>query len=154
MTPIKRTPEQRRAILKDCVESPLSGREYAACHNIGYSTLTRWASKEGVSLAKGVKGVKNRSFLSKKNKKTPLDDLPLTNEFPFVEVTGCVVKRLPDDRSASSGNSPDSVHIERQNPSPFLGMEICLPNGVNLKIAHIPAHEFWRQAAGFVRTLS
>lgn len=48
----KSTKEQRIALLQECMASGLKPREYAALKDIGYSTLTRWASQLGVSLSK------------------------------------------------------------------------------------------------------
>ena len=51
--------EEQIALLKDCIASNLSVREYAVFRNIGYSTMTGWASQQGISLAK-----EKKKFLS------------------------------------------------------------------------------------------
>lgn len=163
----KLTREQRAAILQDCIASSLSIREYAAHRNIGYSTLTKWASRAGISLSNEKKKhlresppvlppVENQASAARKDKDAG-------NFFPFIEVTNDTA-----DMGRFSG-PPVSGCQDHGNPTPYgnvqpsphpkglplpCSIELRLPSGLILKVEQIPLHDFLPQAVEFARALA
>jgi len=155
----KFTREQRLALLKECVASELTIREYTTLKNIGYSTLTGWATQEGISLVKEKKKIFSnpQPKVSLEGKRATFNaDLKYKHSggFSFIDVTGYT----KDD--ASSFSSPINFYpvdenLSRKKDSPrFCGMEIRMPNGVTLKVDNIPFQALWPQVVGFVRALA
>ena len=85
--------EEQIALLKDCIASNLSIREYAVFKNIGYSTINGWASQQGISLAK-----EKKKLLCDDSAKTSLaDGAPNTgNDLKDKEMEGFSFITLPD----------------------------------------------------------
>ena len=133
--------EQRIALLQECISSGLKARDYAALKNIGYSTLTRWASQLGISLAK---------IPSSHSNETPsVKTSPKHNQgegFSFINLTDQLKEANPTFNPSSFPNQPP------QGDS--CGLEIQMPNGVVLKVKQVPFHALWPQVVDFVRTLA
>jgi hypothetical protein len=148
------TREQRIAVLKDCAESPLSVREYAALKNLGYSTLTRWASREGISLTRGKEenpsGLQDPLSLTDKSAIAHKD----TGSFSFIDVTSHAKNRNSFSPTMSPpSQKPGNFQLPETNLSSCV-IEIRLPNGVMLKVEQVPSHDFWSQAVGFVQAFA
>lgn len=135
--------EQQIALLQEFMASELSGREYAALKNVGYSTLTRWASQLGVSLAKtslpssGEMPIAKTTFQNSQHE-----------GFSFINLTE-EIKEVPP----TCGVSLFSGHAVQESASPC-GLEIKMPNGVMLKVDQVPFGALWPQIVEFVRALA
>lgn len=149
----KLTQEQRVAILEDCAASPLSVRKYAAFQNMGYSTLTRWAAREGIVLTKREKNFPVlQEPISTSNKPAIVNKD--TESLPFIDVTpytkdGKLFSPPPFQDSQEPGGR--QTH---ENTQLSCGIEIHLPNGVTLKVEQVPSFNFWHQAIEFVRAFA
>lgn len=119
--------EEQIALLKDCIASNLSIREYAVSKNIGYSTINEWASRQGISLAK-----EKKKLLCDGPSKTSLaDGSPNTaNNLKEKEMEGFSFITLAD-------------HIKGPAPFPPLRSPIKLPrNPIVLKIRPLVVWKF------------
>lgn len=139
--------EEQIALLKDCIASNLSIREYAVFKNLGYSTIHGWASQQGISLAK-----EKKKFLS--------DDAPdKTNDikdkemkgFSFIPLTDHIQGTTPPFLFHQTSQAQES-HCPKDSPS--CDLEIRMPSGVMLKIDQVPFGALWPQVVEFVRALA
>ena len=138
----KSTKEQRIALLEECIASGLKVREYAALKNVAYSTLTRWASQLGVSLAKAPSPRFNETPGAKGN--------PHNNQegFSFINLTGQI-------KEATAGFGPLFFpHQASQEDTSPCGLEIWMPNGVTLKVDQVPFGALWPQVIQLVRAFT
>src|SRR5271169_524790 len=112
--------EQRIALLRGCVESKLSVREYATLKNVGYSTLTAWASQARISL----KNKQQKICSTLHQVKTSLADesTPVNEDgskhnnsegFSFIDITHQAKKAVPP---FLSGLMPHQVPQEPHYP--------------------------------------
>jgi len=134
--------EQQIALLQECMASGLSGREYAALKQVGYSTLTRWASQLGVPLTQT--SLPRTGSIS--SKAAPQNNHQ--ERFSFIDLTG-QGNEAPPNFEASLLPGP-SV---QESPSPC-GLEIQMPNGVMLKFDRVPFGALWPRVVEFVRALA
>jgi hypothetical protein len=149
--------EEQIALLKDCITSNLSIREYAVLKNIGYSTINGWASQQGISLAKE----KKKLFLDSSAKTSLTDDAPNTSNddkdkkemegFSFITLTEHM-KEVPPFLSSPIPHEtvPD---LPRPQDLPLCGFEIHMPRGIMLKVEQVPFSALWAQVVSFVRAL-
>lgn len=140
----KSTKEQRIALLQECMASGLKPREYAALKDIGYSTLTRWASQLGVSLSK--------------TSLPPSQELPGTQAVPpnnngkesfsFINITEQIKEAAP--------NFCDSFLSNQflQAEAPACDLEIRMPNGVMVKVGQVPFDALRSYVVEFVRAFA
>lgn len=149
--------EEKIALLKDCIASNLSIREYAVSKNIGYSTINEWASRQGISLAK-----EKKKRLSDDPSKTSLaGGSPNTTnnlkdkkmeDFSFITLTDHIKGPVPFLSSSISHQASQEPHFPKDSPP--CGLEIRMPNGVMLKVGQIPFSALWPQVVEFVRALA
>ena len=133
--------EQQIALLQEFVVSGLSGREYAALKKVGYSTLTKWAGQNNISLTKPAFPCEmpNPQTISKNDHR---------EGFSFVNLTDPVKEASPGfDASLLFGQAV------QENTTPC-GLEIQMPNGVMLKVGQVPFGALWPQIVEFVRALA
>jgi|GEM_PF-5875683 len=156
----KFSPEDRIALLKGCVETKLSVRQYALLKKVGYSTLTGWASQAGISL----RNKKQKICSTTHQVKTSLADgfTPFNEDvseynnsegFSFIDLTPQAKEATPP---FLSGFIPHQVHQEPdciKDPA-TCGLEIRMPNGVMLKVEQVPFNALWPQVIEFVRVLT
>jgi hypothetical protein len=159
--------EQRAAILQDCIASSLSIREYATQRNIGYSTLTKWASRAGISLSNEKKKhlcesplvlppIESQASAARKGKDAD-------HFFSFIEVTKDTAdmgRSSPSPVSGCQAHGNPMLHGNVQPPPhpkalPLpCSIELRLPAGLILKVEQIPLHDFLPQAVEFIRALA
>lgn len=149
--------EQRISLLKDCIESKLTIREYAMLKNVGYSTLTGWATQEGISLKK-----EKKKFISETLAKANLgDEAPNTNAdlkdngnegFSFINITDHIKNAAPPLLSSATPQASQALHCPKDSHP--CGLEIRMPNGVMLKVEQVPFGALWPQVVEFVRALA
>jgi hypothetical protein len=144
--------------VKDCAASQLTTREYAALKKIGYSTLTKWATQQRVSLAKDKEKI-SPSFQAKVNflnKASELDSSlkPDNNgNFSFISLTASQNKTAdPVFSPFLLGQASQETSCPKDLPV-SCDMEIRMPNGVTLKIGRIPFQALWPQVVEFIQTL-
>ena len=148
--------EEQIALLKDCITSHLSVREYVSLKNIGYSTITGWANQQGISLAK-----EKKKLLSDGSTKTNLvDGTPnmahdlkdkKMEGFSFISLTDHIKEPTPVLPSSNRHQPSQETHCFKDLPP--CGLEIRMPNGVMLKVDEVPFSALWPQVVEFVRTL-
>lgn len=147
----KFSPEARAALLQGCVTSGLSIREYAALKNVGYSTLNKWASQTGISLAKkqNIREVPAKTTLTDPNEtpRTSTDSDNRSKEgFSFINLTNRIKDATP---------GPSFFHHKILKRDAFsCGLEIRLPNGIMLKIDQVPFDTLCPQVVEIVRALA
>lgn len=149
--------EEQIALLKDCIASNLSIREYAVLKNIGYSTINGWASQQGISLAK-----EKKKLLSDSSAKTSLADVvPNTANdikdkemkgFSFITLTDHIKEPAPFLSSSTPRQASQEPHCPKDSPP--CGLEIRMSNGVMLKVGQVPFSALWPQVVEFVRALA
>jgi hypothetical protein len=146
------TREQWIALLKDCASSGLSIRQYAALKNVGYSTLTKWAALTGISLKRNPRQAFSQFEIPSVEENSVLKDHECLNTqnneaFSFIEVTSYVNKGEPTQNVAPT--TPCRTLKEPVSSPPLdlpsCGLEICMPNGVILKVDQVPFPALWPQ---------
>ncbi len=149
--------EERITLLKDCIASNLSIREYAILKNIGYSTINGWASQQGISLTKE----KKKLLCDDPSKLNLTDEAPNMasdlkdkgmEDFSFINLTDHI-KDVPTFLSSSTPHqAPQELHCPKD--APLCGLEIRMPSGVMLKVDQVPFSAVWPQVVEFVRALA
>jgi hypothetical protein len=148
--------EEQIALLKDCIASNLSIREYAVFKNIGFSTINGWASQQGISLTKEKKkllsddSAKTNSADEAPNTATDLKDKGM-EDFSFINLTDHIKDIPPFLSSSIPHQTSQELHCPKD--SPLCGLEICMPSGVMLKVGQVPFSALWPQVVEFVRAL-
>lgn len=152
------TREQRIALLEDCAASSLTVRRYAALKDVGYSTLTGWASREGISL------LKKKKLFSGHQEKISLAGEAATPSHPdsndkvsqglsFIDITSYTKDAAPPTLLSATPHQAQEPICPKDLP-PSCGLEIRMPNGVMLKVDQVPFHDLWPQVVEFVRALA
>jgi len=151
--------EERIALLKDCITSNLSIKEYAVLKNIGYSTFNGWASQQGISLKK-----EKKKFSSDALAKTNLaDEIPNMatdpknkgkEGFSFINLTDHIKGSTPFLFHSNPHQISQVQESHYLKDSPPCGLEIRMPSGVMLKVDQVPFSALWPQVVEFVRALA
>lgn len=147
--------EKRLELLNDCIISDLSIREYASLRNIGYGTLSGWATREGISL----KNEKKKIFPSSKVETSLLNEgaAPENNNngsFSFIDLTASYTKDASPPSFSSFIADEASQELPCTEDLLTCGLEIRMPSGVMLKVEPVPFSALWPQVVEFVRALS
>lgn len=133
----KLTQAQKIALLEGCATSGLTIRKYAALNNVGLSTLVRWSTQIGISLRKQTVQAVNSPQLTKTSNK-PGGARSSHDSFSFIDIT--------DRSSFIPAQAPEKVLLS--------SLEICMPNGIILKVEQVPFDRLLPQLAEFTKSLS
>jgi len=163
----KFTEEQRFAVVAGCANSGLTIREYAALNNVSLSALDKWSKKSGIALRERpgsgqcsqIDPLRKREPMAK-TKRPDQDPAPHPKVAePTIETGNAIDANASGSMNGSMGQGFSFVDItnyakpQASLETPLGGLEIRMPNGVQLKVDHIPFESLWQQVAWVAKTL-